>query len=502
MNGNRGSILIFVLVLLVVLGTAAAVVLGATTMQARVSREKSQLVKSFHAANAGLDYVKYYIKASNYAANGRNEWLLNHSSDSGYLVTSTLLPELDATNARITITSQGSSPWYCIESRVPVGGDAVERVIEVWVREREPFSEYMFFVGGSIRFGETTVAGRVHSNGTITYNRGCRTPGTNEPAKMWGDTTATGGYDFNGSGSFEELFTIYNDDGSVKYVSDHDFSVAARPMPETNDINTLWAVGHAGGYDANSTIKFVTREELVLGEYKYVTRVILDGDGVERDLPDNGVIACNTSNVTITGTTTTAGGTTYNVAGINGRVTIVNKSTSGSGQISISSPIIYIDENGHSYYQHREADGTAYDYKTANYFNDAGKHYWTSDTDPKVQFVRNPNYTGNSAVGMVAAEDIRYGVGTPAGSSMQIDAAILANGKFGYDHDNLVKRNLRITGSLTFNGSYGRYSSPPKTGKGYSYSGIYQYDQKLRGNSPPFFLGTARPDFFAWRVVH
>jgi hypothetical protein len=198
--------------------------------------------------------------------------------------------------------------------------------------------------------------------------------------------------------------------------------------------------------------------------------------------------------VVITGTTTTAGGTTYNVAGINGRVTIVNKSS--YGQVSISAPIIYIDNNGQPYYQHKDGGGNCYDYRTPSYFQDSKKTVWSNN-----EFVRNPNYSGNSAVGIVAAHDIRYGVDLPAATSLEIDAAIVANGGFGYDHDGLVKRNLRIVGSLTFNSSYGRYSGSPITGDGYSYSGIYQYDQRLRGNAPPHFLGTARPEFFAWRVV-
>jgi hypothetical protein len=480
---------------MIAIGGGVAAVLATTLTQARASREEGQNIGAFHNAKAAIDYVKYYIKASRYAANGRNEWLSNHSSDAGLTLTAGDLSELGNLDSEVTITRNGTSPWYKIESRAQVGDMAdYKRVIEVWVREREPFSEYMFFVGGGITFGETTVAGRVHANGRITYNRGARNPGTNEPAKMWGETTSTGGYYFSGSGEFEEIFRIYNEDGTLKYVTDHDFDVDVRPMPDTNDIGALALVGETEGYTADDTIEFVTRQDALTGEY--VTKVILDDDGLERDLPSNGVIACNTSEVVVYGRTITSGGTTYEVAGINGRVTIVNKSTSGSGQISISSPIIYIDKDGEPYYQHKDASDNYYDYRTPNYFQDSQKTTWSNN-----EFVRNPNYAGNSAVGIVSAEDVRYGVDLPASTSLEIDAAIVANGGFGYEHDYLVKRNLRIVGSLTFNSSYGRYSGSPVTGYGYSYSGIYQYDHKLRGNAPPHFLGTARPDFFAWRVV-
>jgi hypothetical protein len=504
MDSKAGSALMFVLVTMVVLGTAVAVVLSTTVVQARVSREKDQFVKSFHNASAALEYLKYYIKASNYATNGRNEWLANHSSDAGTILTSTEIPEFASIGATVTITRNGSSPWYHIESRVtvPVADPdvTIERVVEVWVREREPFSEYMFFVGSGITFGETTVAGRVHANGSLTFNRKCRNPGTNEPAKFWGDTTSTSGYSFSGSASeLKELFTVYNADGTVKYVSDYDFGVDVRPMPEANDITALWTVGNAEGYNANSTIEFVTVQDSFTGEYE--TKVYLDDPsphtGLPRDLPAGGVISCDTREVVITGTTTNATGTTYDVAGINGRVTIVNKSTSGSGQISISSPIIYIDKYGEPAYYHGAPDSTKhYDYRDTDWFDDSRKDNWANRS-----FEKNTNYVGSSAVGIVSAKDIRYGVDLPASTSLEIDAAILANGSFGYWHDNKVKRNLRILGSLTFNGSYGRYSGSPVTGKGYSYSGIYQYDQRLRGNAPPHFLGTARPEFFAWRVV-
>ncbi len=488
---KRGSVLVFVLISMVVLGGGVAAVLSTTVTQARASREEGQYIQAFHDARGAIDYVKYFIKASSYASNGRNQWLSNHSSDAGYLLTAGELSELASLNSEVTITRFTTSPWYKIEARTQVGDMAdYQRVIEVWVREREPFSEYMFFVGSSITFGETTVAGRVHANGMITYNRGARNPGTNEPAKMWGETTATSGYRFYGSGQFEELFRIYNEDGTLKYVTDHDFHVDTRPMPDTNDISALALVGETEGYTANNTIEFITTQDPVSGIY--TTKVVLDG--VEKNLPANGVIACNTSEVAITGTTTTSGGTTYDVAGINGRVTIVNKSS--YGEISISAPIIYIDDNGEPYYQHKDASDNYYDYRTANYFQDSQKNLWANN-----EFVRNPNYSGNSAMGIVAAHDIRYGVDLPASTSLEIDAAIVANGGFGYDHDYLVKRNLRIVGSLTFNSSYGRYSGSPITGYGYSYSGIYQYDQRLRGNAPPHFLGTARPEFFAWRVV-
>jgi hypothetical protein len=480
---------------MIVVGGGVAAVLATTVSQARASREESQYIQAFHNAKAAIDYIRYYIKASRYASNGRNQWLSNNSSDTGLTLTASDLPELGNLNSEVTITRNGSSPWYKIESRSQVGDMTdYERVIEVWVREREPFSEYMFFVGGGITFGETTVAGRVHANGTIRYNRGARNPGTNEPAKMWGETTATGGYSFTGSGEFEEIFRIYNEDGTIKYVTDHDFGVDTRPMPETNDIDALALVGETEGYTADDTIEFVTRQDALTGEY--TTKVILDDDGVERDMPANGVIACNTSEVVVYGRTINAGGTTYEVAGINGRVTIVNRSTSGAGQISISSPIIYIDKDGEPYYHHEDAGGNSYDYRTTNYFEDSRKDIWANN-----EFVRNPDYNGNSAVGIVSAEDVRYGVDLPASTSLEIDAAIIANGGFGYDHDGLVKRNLRIVGSLTFNSSYGRYSGWPVSGTGYSYSGIYQYDHRLRGNAPPHFLGTARPDFFSWRVV-
>ena len=239
-------------------------------------------------------------------------------------------------------------------------------------------------------------------------------------------------------------------------------------------------------------------QDTITGEYE--TKVYLDDPGhtTALPLPGNGVIACDTSEVVITGTTTNATGTTYNVAGVNGRVTIVNKSTSGAGQISISSPIIYIDKYGEPAYYHGAPDSTKYyDYRDTDWYQDSRTSDWANRT-----FEKNPNYTGNTAVGIVSAEDIRYGVDLPASTSLEIDAAILANGKFGYWYDNRVKRNLRILGSLTFNGSYGRYSGSPVTGYGYSYSGIYQYDKKLTGSSPPHFLGTALPAFFSWRVVN
>jgi len=489
---DRGSVLVFVLVTLVILAAGVTTVIGATTMQARVTKESDQFAQAFHNANAAIEYAKFYIRASSYNSNGTNKWLQDHSSISGTTLSATNLAELATTGATITITNQGvGNPWYRIESRCAVGSIGNERIVEVWVREREPFSEYMFFVGSSISFGETTVAGRVHANGSLTFNQGSRNPGTNEPAKFWDGVTATSGYSFYGTGSFEELFTIYNPDGTVKYVSEHDFNVDVRPMPETNDISALYDTA-SPGYVASSSVEFVTRWNGALG--RYVTKVIIDGGATELALPANGVIAADSSEVTITGTMHHASGTTYDIAGVNGRVTLVNKSS--YGQLSISSPIIYIDNNGEPYYQHKDASDNYYDYRTANYFEDSQKNLWYNN-----EFVRNPNYSGNSAVGLVAANDIRYGVDTAGSTSLEIDAAILANGKFGYDYDGLVKRNLRIVGSLTFNGSYGRYSGSPITGTGYSYSGIYQYDQKLRGNAPPFFLGTSRPEFFAWRMV-
>jgi len=278
---RKGSVLVFVLMLTIMMGGAVAVVLGTTVVQARVTRETDKYVIAFHNANAAIEYLKYYIRASRYASNGRNEWLLNHSSDTGREMTSSDegYSEIASLGATVTITNLEDSaglptPWYRIESSVPAGNLGVNRVVEVWVREREPFSEYMFFVGGGIRFGETTVAGRVHSNGLITFSRGARNPGTNEPAKFWDDVTSTSGYSFLGAGSFEELFRIYNEDGSLAYTSEHDFNVAARPMPETNDIDSLWDIGNNGGYNANSSIEFETIQDSITGEY--VTKVYLD----------------------------------------------------------------------------------------------------------------------------------------------------------------------------------------------------------------------------------
>jgi hypothetical protein len=148
-----------------------------------------------------------------------------------------------------------------------------------------------------------------------------------------------------------------------------------------------------------------------------------------------------------------------------------------SGSIALSGSLQYVDDGGRTAFLNGIPADTSAEYKP------------------------NPDYTGDSALGIMAQGDIVYT--TTAPTKMEHNAYFFtASGSFGVPSTSYpVKSTLRRLGGVAAKyDNIGAYTSGTTTTAGFP-DRRYFFDENLVSNPPPHFLQIDQPVFAAYRQV-
>lgn len=455
---DRGAALLLVTILISTIMVMASVVVSQTMTRSEVSTTLNDLIPTLYAADAGIEQVKYNVRASSYNATG-NVWLLANSSTSGYLAIDNM--NVNNINVDVSIKDLGTG-WNRITSTA-TRPDGKTTSVAMEVKGRDSFSKYMFFIDlDSINIGTTTVRGDTHSNRSVDFYYG--------GAKMYGNVTACRGIGYY-SGANASNTTFYKDvDGYV----------ATIPWPKASDIATLHDTAQ-GVYQLSNLSPYYS------GFGSFNTELTFNGNMVTITTknPGTGAIkSTGTYPLPANNLIFVQGAVTSLKGDINGRVTIATMD-----KVDITGKIRYIDNEGDPAYQLYNSSGVPIATTST------GTATWAS---PTYTYQSNPNYnpTTPSTMGIMALKDVTILPASPY--NMEMHAAT-----FSYQgnwHCDLTQKmgNLRVLGSMTQKLGGWRYNG---SGYGWAKSGEYIYDERLLTYPPPYWLGVDQPTFSSWRKI-
>ena len=346
--------------------------------------------------------------------------------------------------------------WYLLECAVTVAD--VTRTGTVMVRDRDPFSRFNVFCDQGDQPVSVRITGDIHANTPLRF--------------MYG------GWDLPGYVSAVSGFTwTYGADWTnVQFGGGYDDAATPIAMPDLADIQSR---AHPPAADPAAWE--------IAGDYIYVGTDYTDVQ-VEFAGSNLTVTAVDPSSVTVTIHNGPIGSTRRVYAknaitslhgDLDGRLSIFTESADG---ITIEGNVRYIDSDGD-----------------------------LATTDPTGQnpHQRNPDYDGDSALGLLAPNGyVTYGFSTP--SVLEVHAAVLtglamtpptiridASGNPYTDfsvpflRDEIITLGSCITKYGKFRGTVDGYGN--KT-SGYD-QGVYLYDRGLLDSPPPYFVDIARPHF-------
>jgi hypothetical protein len=500
MNTNRnfsaradGAILIFVLVVATIIGGATFALLqyaNAGLLAQRVEKDNAQALSN---AFSGLEIARNAADTSNYADySGENHNVFLWTKDSTADGVPGASPFVLNGVSTVTVSYLGYS-WYELLSTATVGD--VTRIVKLRVREKDYYARYGTFVASS---NEVTIEdnaslyGSVHANGKIVFEDDI----TGVGAKCYGLVTSTNNFTFNKNADTETNFYAGYADNLGYKIDMPTVSKISNPNDAT-DPNTLKGSTGAWGADgtliysnnpgnpSNATIKFgsgpggfsiIGNVDAYIefinsdGNRKKVKITIKDGATTKYtgtlDVPQG---ASGEGGVIHVGSLK-KGGVSANIAGIkgelDGRVTVCCESS-----ISISADLVY--EDG--------ADNKAMLF---------------DPNDPRTDnYLPNENYTGTSALGIIAAKDILY-TGSEDDANLEVNAAMIAL-KGDIKSGTADKGYLRTFGSRC---AYGKIE-PCTSGHGYLLSAVHIYDEQGCVNPAPQFPSLNIPYYTGLEVV-
>ena len=208
---QRGAALVVVAAISFILIAAAGALMSQVIARVNTDFTFDETLQATYAADAGLEDVKYYVKNSDYDADG-NIWLSTNSSPTGFPAISGLQVGgygAQPSNVNVTITDLGTGWYRAISTATQPSGKFSSTAIEI--KGRDSYSKYMFFWNvADLNVGTTTVRGDVHSNMKDNFYYG--------NARMYGNVTAVQGI-FYYSGATTANTYFYKDvDGNVSII--------------------------------------------------------------------------------------------------------------------------------------------------------------------------------------------------------------------------------------------------------------------------------------------
>lgn len=452
----------------------AAIAAGLASVSFGVNRAGSGLdnaVLAGYAAEAGLEQVKVAVSNAEYDLDLGNLWLNENS--------------LPFDPARVEFPADDDVPVFD-DLAIGTIADRQDVSVDVWVysmddvgrkyraiaraiagsvsvllaqdiRARDTFARFATFVDqGTLRFGESTVAGDVHSNSTIEFHYG--------NAKFLDRVTAVDGFGF-ANGAHE---------GNTSFRDQNRFS-SKISLPSVTDVNAFGqfasgAYNVSGSNDAYGATGAVLDARIeLLGDQVKITALKHGTSEVVSEathgLPPDGVLYVEGNVTSIQGT-------------INGKMTI-----STPGSLNVTGNITYTDGAGNAAMR-LEKDGEAVDPASVP----AGTPWRESDG---YKYVKNPDFTLDGeqrpALGLMAGKDISLDASAP--DNLEIHGALFSAISNWHADLNVSKNNLRILGSITTS----KPGARAQGSMGYAGSGEYVYDAALLDNPPPRWLQVDSP---------
>lgn len=472
-RSERGSaIAAAAVVVILVAGIAAALVTVSLPLN-RASGMLNEHVVAAYAAEAGLEYARYFCATSQYDDTG-NLWLMQNSiaddGDDTYPESgdAPAFPDLDIGSALVDVwvySLDTQNLFYRIVARAEVAGRQVTMAQDV--RARDTFARYMFFVDADyINFGTTTVRGAVHVNRHINFHNG--------GAHFHEDVSAVNGFQYE-FGAIECNTTFHAGTASnAQHIN----------MPSVNEINALRPQAQ-GVYDVHNDNPAYGGSGTMNAELEF------NGDMVRivaRRAPSNTLVSDNTVPVPENGVIFVQGDVLSVKGKSSGRTTVATM-----GKVNITDRVTYVDQDGDPAYVLYK-DGVPVPNN-----NTPGTTAWTEQNG--YEYLPNPDYNppaeASPVIGLLAAQEVEIPNSAPY--NMEMHAAVFSATKNWFCNLGSKKGNLRVLGSLVTKKRGWRYTSNGNWG--YAKSGEYIYDQMLLQNPPPFWLPVDKPIWGArWKV--
>ena len=389
-KAQSGSILSVVLISILPLAALVASVTMRSAMEIKTYSVRRSEYSAIHQAQSGIEYARSIIRHAGYNSSGDNALLatatmggtdsfrrvMDGGSGSGYLgidlLTGKTVPLANPQSpplgvrpyVRLTEIPTGNSPtagridehlisvyvaslgnkWFAMESVGKAGG--LVRTMRTYFRERGFFSEFNLFIDQNPVNLASIPDGRVHSNSTLNF--------VSSPMAFNGFVSSAMPFTYGWAAAPETTHFLA---GSME-------NAPPIPMPTVSHLANLQAIAMApfniGANYTDVAITLLQEDiEIVATDSSTGIRSTLYSGGI----PQKGLIYVES-------------GLSQFEGDINGRLTIATP-----GTVRITDSVRYIDENG--------------EYAMAN------------ASSPSL-YGHNPNYTGNSALGLITGEDVLY----------------------------------------------------------------------------------------------
>lgn len=447
MRRSHGFLLLAVLPVALAVGAFVMLALAATASDLRLEQLRRYRARAFREAESALAVAHALVKTSEYDASGNvylRTALTTEPTDLRNSAGGTV-HVLHTTDRAEVVVSELTPGLFQLDAMARVGPASAQ--LRSLVRERDSFARYTLFVNGAnINLGGALSDGRIHSNRGIRF----RFPGHTYPT-----VTAVNGFTYADGASATNTTLGPGSNGGVPEI----------PMPDLGDIEARQA--YADG----------ALENLLRGRNwsQYDVSLEFLGNGYELTAtPKSGGAPLRTGRLSLPseGLIYVATNLTGLKGRLDGRVTLAV-----TGSVTITGSLQYVDSAGRTAYRNG------------------------LPTDPSLPYEPNPDYTGNSALGVMAGGNIVYG--SAVGQQLELNGYFFSRGMFGVPNSAYGVRNtLRSLGGHTVEtGVVGAYVTSSGTVTAGFRNRAYRFDRALADNPPPHFLAIDEPQFGAVRLV-
>ena len=449
MRNDRGSLVLAALPPALLVAGLIFLSLVSTTGELRAQELRTHRRRALHRAQSALAIAHAQIKSSSYDARGNVvlREAVESGIDTGFLsANGTAVHELDVGQLSEVWVAEVAIGLFQLDAMARVGNVTVQ--MRSLVRERDTFARYTLFINSaSVNLAGAASDGWMHTNRSVRFYYSGHTYPT---------VTARDGFGYVW-GATEANTTVSADSNP---------NVAEIPMPSLGDIQDRSVHDDGalttllGGADVSD---YRVHLELMGDRYEFKAYHRRDSTVLNSGplpLPASGVIYIDGDIDGIEGK-------------LNGRLTVA-----ATGTVKITDSIQYVDSDG----------DTAYNNGIP-----------ASASDP---FESNPDYDGNSALGVLAGGDVLYSDSVP--TQIEVDGYFFSKGKFGVPDSRFAPRSSLRTlgGHAVESGVIGAYSNRRGTVIAGFRSRNYAFDARMASNPPPHFLAIDDPRFGAFRIVH
>jgi hypothetical protein len=507
-TGSRGSILVFVLVIAVIIGGATFALLqyaNAGLLAQRVEKDNAQaLANAFNGLEIARNTIDNWKEISpEYIKVGDDYhnpvlWAADSTADGNYGAT----PIVNNGVSTVTVSYLGYS-WYELHSVATVGD--VTRILKLRVREKDYYSRYGTLIASQNQItieDDASYYGSIHANGNIVFEDNIAGRG----ACLYGLVTSCNKFTFKSGAQAEtQFFAGYADNlGKAGNISMPPVRKIYNSKDPT-DPDTL--KGFTGAWGADGTVIYSDDPDLKKAKVQF--RSGPGGYSVVTSAPTDVYIQFinevgNRKKAKIT--IKNAGATLYPTGGATGIFDIAQ------GGTLYQEPVIHVGGSANIAGMKGELDGRVTVCCESSISISADLVY-EDDNDQKAMLFdpndpRNDNYLPNpeycnysdavpSALGMIAVNDILY-TGAEDDANLEVNAAMIAmTGDIKCASSIGERGHLRSFGSRCANGKI----EPRTSGYGYMLSAVHIYDEEGCLNPAPQFPSLFIPYYTGLEMI-